>query len=291
MRRALAIGAAIGAVALATSQRMASAPPGDVTGGAPDAIGTPLATEREERSAQPGLDSTDAGDGAAVLTALAPTLAVEAEPDVRPPPAAATRTPPAARDAGRVASDAAIADIIERSRERRAERRARTRETPPRARPDTARARPDTAAAPAVAEPTAPTEKSAPPAKDGEAPPDVSGPWDLTNAIDFTTYPDFAGLRIRFRVRLEQHGDRITGRGTKWAVNGELLPPRQRTPIALDGSIQGRDVVLRFVEQGTRRLSNGGFRWRLSADGARMHGTFDSSAAGARGSSHARRSG
>jgi hypothetical protein len=121
--------------------------------------------------------------------------------------------------------------------------------------------------------------------------PNLTGRWLLTNAIDATNVPAFAGLRIRFRLELEQHGERLTGRGVKFTVDDKPVPPSQRTPIELEGTVRGRDVVVRFVERGTRRVSNGAFRWRLSPDGERLEGSFGSTAARSRGRSHASRDG
>ena len=127
------------------------------------------------------------------------------------------------------------------------------------------------------------------PEDDADAALDVSGRWLLTNAIAATSYGPYAGMRIRFRVRLEQHGDRIVGRGEKFTVDDRPVPPGQRTPIELEGTIEGREVSVRFVERGTRRTSSGGFRWRVSPDGQRLQGTFRSTAAGTQGPSHASR--
>ncbi len=127
------------------------------------------------------------------------------------------------------------------------------------------------------------------PADETDSEPDVSGRWLLTNAIAATSYGPYAGMRIRFRVRLEQHGDRIVGRGEKFTVDDRPVPPGQRTPIEIEGTIEGREVSVRFVERGTRRTSSGGFRWRVSPDGKRLQGTFRSTAAGTEGPSHASR--
>jgi hypothetical protein len=126
---------------------------------------------------------------------------------------------------------------------------------------------------------------------DEESTPNLAGRWMVTNAIQRTSYPAFRGLRVRFRVELEQHGNRITGRGRKFTIDDKPIPPDQRNPIVLEGTVRGRDVFVRFVEHGTRRDSNGGFRWRLSPDGQRLEGTFDSTAADTAGRSHANREG
>ena len=123
------------------------------------------------------------------------------------------------------------------------------------------------------------------------APPNLSGRWLVTNAIDATDYTAFSGLRIRFRIHLVQRGESVSGYGEKFTVNDEPLPESQRNPIELAGTVRGRDVLVRFLERGARRVSSGGFRWRVSPDGRTLQGTFDSTAAGTHGRSHASREG
>lgn len=124
----------------------------------------------------------------------------------------------------------------------------------------------------------------------GEEPmPSLAGHWMVTNVIQRTSHPAFRGLRVRFRIELEQHGNSIKGRGRKFTIDDRPIPPNQRNPIVLEGTLHGRDVFVRFVEHGTRRDSNGGFRWRLSTDGRRLEGTFDITAADTEGRSHADR--
>jgi len=118
---------------------------------------------------------------------------------------------------------------------------------------------------------------------------DLSGWWQVTNRIDETAYDAFQGLRLGYRLHLEQSGDRITGRGQKWTEDGRGLPAGARTPISVYGTVHGESVTLEFIEQGARRTSSGVFHWRLSPDGSALRGDFTSSAAATRGPSIARR--
>jgi len=154
--------------------------------------------------------------------------------------------------------------------------------------------------APAKSEPPAailaareivPATPRAAPTPDAATARNLSGRWLVTNAIDATDYQAFSGLRIRFRVHLVQRGESLSGYGEKFTVNDEPLPSSQRSPIELAGTVRGRDVLVRFLEHGSRRVSSGGFRWRLSEDGRTLQGTFDSTAAGTHGRSHASREG
>ncbi|HYX23888.1 MAG TPA: PBP1A family penicillin-binding protein, partial [Thermoanaerobaculia bacterium] len=118
---------------------------------------------------------------------------------------------------------------------------------------------------------------------------DLSGWWELTNTIQSTNYEQYRGLRLGYRLQLEQDGDRITGRGQKWTEDGRPVSPGARSPITVAGRIEGRRVTLQFTERGARRSAAGGFSWQLSADRAALRGNFWSDAANASGSSVARR--
>jgi penicillin-binding protein 1A len=118
---------------------------------------------------------------------------------------------------------------------------------------------------------------------------DLSGWWEMTNTIESTNYSAYKGLRLGYRVQLEQDGNRITGRGQKWSENGRTIPSAGRTPITVTGTVDGRKVTLKFTEHGARRTTGGGFSWTLSADRTALRGSFWSTAADTSGKSLARR--
>jgi len=116
---------------------------------------------------------------------------------------------------------------------------------------------------------------------------DLSGWWEMTNRIDETNYPQYKGLRLGYRVQLEQDGNRLTGRGQKWTEGGRTIGSSGRTPITVTGTIEGRKVTLNFTEHGVKRSTSGGFTWTLSADRSELRGSFWSTAADTRGRSTA----
>jgi membrane peptidoglycan carboxypeptidase len=118
---------------------------------------------------------------------------------------------------------------------------------------------------------------------------DLSGWWELTNRIDETNYDAYRGLRLGYRLHLEQDGDRITGRGQKWSEDGHGLSAGGRTPLTVRGTVHGRTVTLEFTEHGARRATGGVFEWHLSPDRGTLRGSFSSSAAATRGLSVAHR--
>ena len=124
-------------------------------------------------------------------------------------------------------------------------------------------------------------------ASDGE-PQNLSGWWTLSNRVESASYAAFNELNLGYRVRLQQHGNRVTGTGHKWMENGKRLPAKRRTPIALEGTRNGQRLELTFTERGARRVSRGTFVMEVTADGA-LQGRFLSDAANSQGSSFARR--
>jgi penicillin-binding protein 1A len=118
---------------------------------------------------------------------------------------------------------------------------------------------------------------------------DLSGWWEMTNTIQSTNYAQYKGLRLGYRLQLEQDGDRISGRGQKWSENGRNLPSSARTPITVTGTVDGDTVTLRFTERGAKRTTGGSFSWELSADRTALKGSFESSAAKTSGRSVAYR--
>ena len=124
-----------------------------------------------------------------------------------------------------------------------------------------------------------------------EVPPsrtDVSGRWDLRQDVQSTSHDAFAGMSVGYRLNLLQDGNRVHGRGFKTSENGVLLLPSQRTPIEVEGRIEGDQLVLNFTEIGRARTSRGTIRYRLGTSGA-MQGQFSSDAANSSGSSSAHR--
>ncbi len=118
---------------------------------------------------------------------------------------------------------------------------------------------------------------------------DLSGWWELTNRIQSSEYEDYVGLRLGYQLKLEQDGNRITGRGQKWTENGRSLSGSARSPIRVSGTIDGTTLHLDFTEEGSLRSSHGSFTLHLSADRTALRGSFWSDVAGTTGSTLARR--
>lgn len=132
---------------------------------------------------------------------------------------------------------------------------------------------------PEVKQVTAEPEKRAPNVQD------LTGEWQVINTVQKTAYKSFDSMKVGFRLKINQQGKEITGKGEKFSENGQTLPAANRTPIHVTGSIDGDKVVATFVEDGTMRRTNGRFVWKLQHGGDKLAGTFVSTAANTSGSS------
>ena len=114
---------------------------------------------------------------------------------------------------------------------------------------------------------------------------DLTGEWHVVNTVQKTAYKSFGNMKVGFRLKINQHGKEFSGNGEKFSENGQTLPAASRTPIHVNGSIDGDKVVATFVEDGSMRKSNGRFVWKLQNGGNQLAGTFVSTAANSSGRS------
>jgi hypothetical protein len=99
---------------------------------------------------------------------------------------------------------------------------------------------------------------------------------------------NYEGLRLGYRLQLDHRGNSVRGSGHKVVENGKPISGNGRTPITVEGTVDGNRLRLTFTERGTRRPSSGTFvLYREGADGLR--GRFASDAARSAGRVEARR--
>ena len=143
------------------------------------------------------------------------------------------------------------------------------------------------------AQPATPENQPASPARNDpiESPssvPDLTGSWRLATQVESTSYAAYSSLRLGYEMQLEQEGNRITGTGRKISENGNGIGPRAQTPVKVSGIIEGDRLTLNFVEEGTRRQTQGKFVL-LVDDEKTMSGRFSSDAAQSSGRVEAHR--
>ena len=128
----------------------------------------------------------------------------------------------------------------------------------------------------------------APEASTGQKLNNLSGGWTLTNRVE-AGQDTRMQVSVGYRVRLQQRGLNVSGTGYRAMENGRIIPLRQRTPIAVEGRLDGRRLELLFTEHGAGATSGGTLVMRVTDD-ASMRGTFWSDASmQSRGSAYAKR--
>jgi hypothetical protein len=119
--------------------------------------------------------------------------------------------------------------------------------------------------------------------------PDLTGKWHLVNTVHNTSYRSFQNMKIGFALSINQTGTTFTAKGEKVSENGRSLPASSRTPIQLQGFIDGDRIEATFFEQGAIRKTNGRVVWKIDRTSGGLTGTFASTAAQTTGKSTARR--
>jgi hypothetical protein len=115
---------------------------------------------------------------------------------------------------------------------------------------------------------------------------DLSGTWHVTNRVEAADYSGYKNMTLGFQLTLRQRGRQVVGDGYKLSENGKPLPARRRTPLSVEGHLDGERLVLNFTERGAARTSAGRFVLHRADDGS-LRGRFTSDAARSSGSSTA----
>ena len=113
---------------------------------------------------------------------------------------------------------------------------------------------------------------------------DLSGAWHVTNRVEAADYERYKNMTLGFHLTLRQRGTQVAGEGYKRSENGKPLQARRRTPIVVEGHLDGERLVLNFTERGAARTSAGRFVLHRAEDGS-LRGRFTSDAARSSGSS------
>ena len=112
--------------------------------------------------------------------------------------------------------------------------------------------------------------------------PNVDGNWKITTITEKSTYKPYIGLELRYNVFVHQVGNSITADGEKCWENGKDIPFHLCTKIKLDGTIEKDKMVLKIIEKGTKRETEGCFICNKTAEN-KFVGTFKTTAANSSG--------
>jgi serine/threonine-protein kinase len=117
----------------------------------------------------------------------------------------------------------------------------------------------------------------------------LAGRWDVTHRIEATSQEPLAGRDLRYVLVLHQDGDRVFGRGYRYAEDGLALASDARTAIDVEGHVDADGIVLDFVESDASASYAGTIHWRIAPGSTDLRGSFASEAGQSSGTSVARR--
>lgn len=115
----------------------------------------------------------------------------------------------------------------------------------------------------------------------------LTGNWKVTNVVQKTSFRSFKHLEVGFQLAVNHSGRQFIAEGQKVSENGRILPISRRTPIHVEGSIDGDTIEATFFEEGLVRKTSGRFVWKIHNGGAGLSGMFVSTAAKSSGKSAA----
>lgn len=244
----------------------------------------PPVMDLPEEAATPAAIVPDAVEDITIVRSDAPSAGIPTPP----PPPHASRFSYRMALASAVLAMAVIAVaaiLIDRFHEPRSPQVVASAESPSRPEPTQQAASPVTQSRPAQSAPAPLAVKES--KKPLNAVRDLSGKWTVVNSVETTAYRSFKNMKIGFDLSIDQKGSTFTGKGRKVSENGRSLPANSRTPIQVQGSINGDRIEATFIEEGSARKSNGKFVWRLDKSGRGLTGNFATTAAHSRGKSAA----
>lgn len=106
----------------------------------------------------------------------------------------------------------------------------------------------------------------------------LSGDWVMNTRVESSRLKRYEGLRLGYRVRLRQNGERVSGIGWKVSEDERPVGTSGQTPIRFDGVMKGDRLELTFKEEGRLRTSGGTLELARDSDDV-LRGRFSSTAA------------
>lgn len=108
-----------------------------------------------------------------------------------------------------------------------------------------------------------------------------SGVWNVESEITSAKMNKYVGMKIQWVFTLSQSKNEITGSAEKISINSMPIPNVERSTITMNGTLNGSNFTLSFVEKGKLRETIGQFQGKFS--GSDLAGKFISTASDSQG--------
>ncbi|WP_103867579.1 hypothetical protein [Aquimarina sp. I32.4] len=110
---------------------------------------------------------------------------------------------------------------------------------------------------------------------------EFQGEWIMTSEIQDSQMSNYIGMNIEWVLHITQNGQELEGTGEKIKVNNIKLNYIERTNLRLKGSINGKQFIINYIENGKQRQTSGIFKGQINEN--IFQGEFSQTAADSKG--------
>ena len=110
----------------------------------------------------------------------------------------------------------------------------------------------------------------------------LAGEWLMTSRVEKAGLKAYLGSEIQWKMFIDENQNIVKGTAEKIKVNGQELDYNQRTSLEFEGFIDGKTLVINYVEDGKIRKTSGIIKVRFNEK--RFSGEFSQTAPSAEGS-------
>lgn len=110
----------------------------------------------------------------------------------------------------------------------------------------------------------------------------LAGEWLMTSKVNEADLSAYVGAEIQWRMFITENQNTVKGTAEKAKINGKELDYKQRTSLEFEGVVDGKTLVINYVENGKIRKTSGIIKVKF--DDKRFFGEFSQTASSAKGS-------
>lgn len=110
----------------------------------------------------------------------------------------------------------------------------------------------------------------------------LAGEWLMTSKVNEADLSAYIGTEIQWRMFITENQNTIKGTAEKVKINGKELDYKQRTSLEFEGVVEGKTLIINYVENGRVRKTSGIIK--VQFDEGKFSGVFSQTASNAKGS-------
>ena len=110
----------------------------------------------------------------------------------------------------------------------------------------------------------------------------LAGEWLMTSKVNEADLSAYVGAEIQWRLFIVENQNTVKGTAEKVKINGKELDYRQRTSLEFEGVVDGKTLIVNYIENGKIRVTRGVIKVIIEKD--KFFGKFSQTASNAKGS-------